>query len=64
MCVQYMPHVALTGGFTEMNPNLFNGFRNRFSGVWNVGVVLQVPIWNWGEAEIQGQSIERSDKNH
>lgn len=47
----YMPHVALTGGFTEMNPNLFNGFKRRFSSVWNIGVVLQVPIWNWGEGK-------------
>lgn len=47
----YLPHIAMTGGFTEMNPNLFNGFRNHFSGVWNIGVVLQVPIWNWGEGK-------------
>lgn len=47
----YLPHIGLTGGFTEMNPNLFNGFQKKFSGVWNVGVVLQVPIWNWGEGK-------------
>lgn len=47
----YLPHIGLTGGFTEMNPNLFNGFRDRFTGVWNIGVVLQVPIWNWGEGK-------------
>ena len=34
-----------------MNPNLFNGFRKTFCGVWNVGIVLQVPIWNWGEGK-------------
>lgn len=45
----YLPHVALTGGFTEMNPNLFDGFHEKFAGVFNVGVVLHVPIWNWGE---------------
>lgn len=47
----YLPHIGLTGGFTEMNPNLFNGFRKTFCGVWNVGIVLQVPIWNWGEGK-------------
>lgn len=45
----YMPHVFLTGGYMISNPNVFNGFQNRFSGVWNVGVTLQVPLWNWGE---------------
>lgn len=47
----FLPHIALTGGFTEMNPNLFDGFHEKFSGVWNIGVVLQVPIWNWGEGK-------------
>lgn len=47
----FLPHIALTGGFTEMNPNVFDGFHNKFSGVWNVGVVLHVPIWNWGEGK-------------
>lgn len=47
----YLPHIGLTGGFTEMSPNVFNGYRNHFSGVWNVGIVLQVPIWNWGEGK-------------
>ncbi len=45
----YMPHVFLTGGYIISNPNVFNGFQNRFSGVWNAGVTLQVPIWNWFE---------------
>ncbi len=47
----YLPHIALAGGFTEMNPNLFNGFQKKFSSVWNIGVILQVPIWNWGEGK-------------
>ena len=34
-----------------MNPNVFNGFRDRFSGVWNIGVVVHIPIWNWGEGK-------------
>lgn len=43
----YLPHVALTGGYTISNPNVFNGFQKKFSGVWNVGVLVQVPVWNW-----------------
>ena len=43
----YLPHVALTGGYAISNPNVFNGFQKRFTGVWNVGVLVQVPVWNW-----------------
>lgn len=43
----YLPHVALTGGYMISNPNVFNGFQKRFTGVWNVGVMVQVPVWNW-----------------
>ena len=45
----YLPHILLTGGYSVMNPNVFNGFQNRFSGVWNIGVTVQMPLWTWGE---------------
>ena len=47
----YMPNLALTGGYMISNPNTWNGFQKNFRGVWNVGVVLRVPIWNWGETK-------------
>lgn len=46
---EYLPHVALTGGYLVSNPNVFNGFQNKFAGAWNVGVVMQIPVWNWFE---------------
>ena len=45
----YMPQVMLTGGYAASNPNLFNGFQKKFTGFWNVGVMVRVPIWNWGD---------------
>ena len=45
----YKPHVALTGGVLVSNPNVFNGFERRFKDVWNIGIIVQVPIWNWHE---------------
>ena len=45
----FLPHVALTGGYLISNPNVFNGLERKFSGVWNVGVTVQVPVWNWFE---------------
>ena len=44
-----LPQVALMGGYAVSNPNLFNGFQRKFGGVWNVGVMVRVPIWNWGD---------------
>ena len=45
----YRPHVALTGGVLVSNPNTFNGFERKFKEVWNIGVLVQVPIWSWRE---------------
>lgn len=45
-----LPHVALTGGYMVSNPNVFNGFERKFAGVWNIGVLVQVPVWNWFES--------------
>ena len=47
----YLPQVALTGGYMVSNPNVFNGFERKFAGVWNVGVLVRVPVWNWFEGE-------------
>ena len=43
----YLPHVALTGGYMISNPNVWNGFQRNFKGVWNIGIMVQVPVWNW-----------------
>ncbi|CDB04744.1 outer membrane efflux protein [Prevotella sp. CAG:520] len=45
----FLPQVMLTGGYMATNPNLYNGFERKLSGVWNVGVVVRVPLWNWME---------------
>lgn len=45
----YLPQVLLTGGYLMTNPNVFDGFHKKFAGVWNVGVMVRVPVWNWFE---------------
>lgn len=45
----YLPQVLLTGGYVATNPNVFNGFERKLSGMWNVGVTVRVPLWNWME---------------
>ena len=44
-----LPQVLLTGGYAMSNPNLFNGFQRKLAGVWNIGVLVRIPIWNWGD---------------
>lgn len=44
-----LPQVALIGGYTVSNPNCYDGFENKFGGAWNIGVLVRVPIWNWGD---------------
>lgn len=46
---EYLPHIAITGGYLVSNPNVFNGFQRNFSGVWSIGVMVQIPVWNWFE---------------
>jgi outer membrane protein TolC len=45
----YLPQIALIGNYMVTNPNMYNGFQKKFSGMWNVGVTFRMPIWNWGE---------------
>ena len=44
-----MPMMAVMGGYSISNPSVFNGFEKKFKGFWNVGVLLRVPLWNWGD---------------
>lgn len=46
---EHLPSLALTGNYVVTNPSVFNSFENKFKGMWNVGVMLKVPIWHWGE---------------
>lgn len=45
----YRPQVALTGGYLISNPNVYNGFEHKFSGVWNIGLLVRMPLWDWRE---------------
>ena len=44
-----LPMVALAGGYSISNPNVLNGFEKKFGGLFNIGVLVRVPIWNWGD---------------
>lgn len=46
---EMLPSLALTGGYLVFNPSLLNGFENKFRGMWNVGIMLSVPVFHWNE---------------
>ena len=43
-----LPQLAIVGAYSVTNPNSFNGFKNKFDGMFSVGAMLTVPIWPWG----------------
>lgn len=44
-----LPQVLLMGGYAVSNPNVYNGFEKKFAGIWNVGLLVRIPVWNWGD---------------
>lgn len=55
---EHLPSIALMGNYMVTNPSVFNSFENKFKGMWNVGVMVQLPIWHWGEG-IYKQKLPR-----
>lgn len=46
---RFMPNAVLTAGYTMSNPNMYNGIKNNFGGSYQIGVVVNVPIFHFGE---------------
>lgn len=46
---EFLPTVALTGGYVATNPSVFNSFERRMKGMWSVGLVIKVPLLTSGE---------------
>ena len=46
---EMLPNVALSANYLVTNPSLFNGFKNDFGGMFNIGVMVKVPISGWWE---------------
>lgn len=45
----YRPNVALTGGYLATNPSVFNSFERQMKGMWNVGIMVNIPLITFGE---------------
>lgn len=46
---RFMPNLVVAGNYIVSNPNVFNGFDSRFSGMFNASVVLNIPIFHFGD---------------
>ncbi len=46
---EFLPSVALTGGYLASNPSVFNSFERKMKGMWNVGIVVNIPLVTFGE---------------
>lgn len=46
---EFMPTVALTGGYLASNPSVFNSFERRMKGMWSAGVMVNIPLVTSGE---------------
>ncbi|MBQ0129069.1 MAG: TolC family protein [bacterium] len=45
----FLPTVAAFGNYLISNPSCYNGFQKEFHGMWNFGVVANIPLFHWGE---------------
>ncbi len=54
----HLPTLAFTGGYMISNPNVFNGFEKKFKGTWNVGLVLNMHLWDWNETSHKVRSAK------
>lgn len=46
---EFLPKIALTGNYILTNPSVYNGFEKKFKGLFNVGVMVTAPLFEWGE---------------
>lgn len=46
---EFLPEIALTGGWFSSYPSVFNSFEKKFKGTWNIGVAVNIPLVTWGD---------------
>ena len=55
---EMLPNVALAANYFVTNPNVFNGFKNDFAGMFNVGVMVKVSLSGWWEGTYRRNSAK------
>ena len=59
---EMLPNVALAANYFVTNPNVFNGFKNDFAGMFNVGVMVKVPLSGWCEGTYRRNSAKAESR--
>lgn len=49
MASRFMPNLVLAGNYVFSNPNVFNGFSKKTDGMFNASLVLNVPLFHFGD---------------
>ncbi|MDP4238496.1 MAG: TolC family protein [Bacteroidota bacterium] len=49
MLSRFMPNIGLTGNYLVSNPNVYDGYKNEFGGMFTVGVVANIPLFHFGD---------------
>lgn len=58
----YLPQVALTGGAIFTNPSVYNGFERKFKGAFTAGVLVRMPVLDWGETAYKIRASKNSTR--
>lgn len=46
---RFLPNIAASVNYLTTNPNTFNGFENKFKGMFTAGVAITIPIFHFGD---------------
>jgi len=48
---RFLPDIGFTANYSYINPNPYAGFSETFGGDYNLGIMLNVPIFHFGERQ-------------
>ncbi len=46
---RFLPNIAASANYLTTNPNTFNGFENKFKGMFSAGIAVTIPIFHFGD---------------
>jgi outer membrane protein TolC len=46
---RFMPNLVLSANYLVSNPNFYNGISSSFSGMFSVGVGMNIPLFHFGD---------------
>ena len=60
---EHLPNVALMANYLTSNPSAYNGIEQKFGGQFNIGVVVSVPLFHFGEGSYQRKAARIETRN-